>query len=84
MTNGMLKSINHKNTLYMYRNLKQLKSDSFMYTEKQLHFNRYRNERKRLLMPKRFHYKDLFKQVKFEMKKTWAVLSEIFNRNILN
>ena len=33
---------------------------------------------------KRSHYKDLFKQFKFDMKKTWAVLSEIPNRNNRN
>ena len=41
MTNGILKSINHIHRLYI--NLKQFKPDSFMYTEKQLYFNRYRN-----------------------------------------
>ena len=33
---------------------------------------------------KRSHYKDLFKQFKFDMKKTSAVLSEILNRNNRN
>ena len=74
MTNGILKSINHRNRLY--KNLKQYKPDSFMYTEKQLQFNRYRNELKKTIThAKRSHYQDLFKQFKFDMKKTWAVLS---------
>ena len=56
-----------------------------MYTEKQLQFNRYRNElKKTITRAKRFHYKELFKQFKFDMKKTWAVLSEILNRNNRN
>ena len=33
---------------------------------------------------KRSHYKDQFNQFKFDMKKTWAVLSEIINRNNQN
>ena len=83
MTNGILKSINHRNRLY--KNLNQYKPDSFMYTENQLQFNRYRNELKKTIThAKRSHYKDLFKQYKFDMKKTWAVLSEILNRNIRN
>ena len=83
MTNGILKSINHRNRLY--KNLKQYKPDSFMYTEKQLQFNRYRNELKKTIThAKRSHYKDLFKQFKFDMKKTWAVLSEILNRKNRN
>ena len=47
MTNGILKSINHRNRLY--KNLKQYKPDSFMYTEKQLQFNRYRNNLKKTI-----------------------------------
>ena len=83
MTNGILKSINHRHRLY--KNLKQYKPDSFMYTEKQLQFNRYRNELKKTIShAKRSHYQDLFKQFKFDMKKTWAVLSEILNRKNRN
>ena len=37
------------------------------------------SSRKQLLMPK-----DLFKQCKFDMKKTWDVLSDILNRDIRN
>ena len=56
-----------------------------MYTEKQLQFNRYRNELKKTIThAKRSHYQDLFKQFKFDMKKTWAVLSEILNRKNRN
>ena len=79
MTNSILKSINHRNRLY--KNLKQFKPDSFIYTEKQLYFNRYRNElNKKVNHTKRSYYKDLLKQYKFDMKKTWAVLSQILNR----
>ena len=57
MTNGILKSRNHRNRLY--KNLKQYKPDSFMYTEKQLQFNRYRNElKKTITRAKRSHYQD--------------------------
>ena len=71
MTNGILKSINHGNKLYT--NLKQFKLDSFIYTEKQLYFYRYRNELKKTITHttcKRSYYKDLFKQYKFDTKKT--------------
>ena len=81
ISNGTLKSINHRNKLY--KNLKQFKPDSFIYTEKQLYFNRYRNELKKTIThTKRSYYKELFKQYKFDMMKTWAVLSDILNRNI--
>ena len=33
---------------------------------------------------KRSHYKDQLYQFKFDMKKTWAVLSEIINKNNQN
>ena len=83
ITNGILKSINHRKKLY--KNLKQFKPDSFIYTEKQLYFNRYRNELKKTIThTKRSYYKDLFMQYIFDMKKTWAVLSEILNRNSRN
>ena len=83
MTNGILKFINHRNKLY--KNLKQFKADSFIYTEKQLYFNRYRNELKKTIThTKRSYYKDLFKQYKLNMRKTWAVLSEILNRTSRN
>ena len=83
MTNGILKSINHRNKLY--KNLKQFKPDSFIFTEKPLYFNRYKNELKKTITDnKRSYYKDLFKQYKFDMKKNWAVLSEILNRNSRN
>ena len=56
-----------------------------MYTEKQLQFNRYRNELKKTIThAKRSRYQDLFKQFKFDMKKTWAALSEILNRKNWN
>ena len=58
MTNGILKSINHRNKLY--KNLKQFKPDSFIYTEKQLHFNRYRNELKKTITHAKRSYKDFF------------------------
>ena len=47
LTNGILKSINQRNRLY--KNLKQFKPDSFIYTEKQLYFNRYKNELKKTI-----------------------------------
>ena len=67
MTNSIPKSINHR----LYNKLKQYKPDSFIYTEKQLNFNRYRNKlKKTITRAKRSYYKDLFRQYKFNMKKT--------------
>ena len=51
MTNGILKSINQRNRLY--KNLKQFKPDSFIYTENNcISINIGMSSRKRLLMPK--------------------------------
>ena len=83
ITNGIIKSINHRNKLY--KKLKQTKPDSFAYIEKQTHFNRYRNNLKKIMLhAKRSHYKDLFEQFRFDMKKTWGVISETLNKNVRN
>ena len=37
-----------------------------------------------MLHAKRSHYKDLFEQFRFDMKKTWAVISETLNKNVRN
>ena len=37
-----------------------------------------------MLHAKRSQYKDLFEQFKYDMKKTWAVISEILNKNVRN
>ena len=44
----------------------------------------YTNIKKTITHTKRSYYKDLFKQYKFDMKKTWAALSEVLNRNSRN
>ena len=51
MTNGILKSINQRNRLY--KNLKQFKPDSFIYTENNcISIDIGMSSRKQLLMPK--------------------------------
>ena len=51
----------------------------------QTHFNRYRNNLKKIMLrAKRSQYKDLFEQFKYDIKKTWAVISEILNKNVRN
>ena len=42
------------------------------------------SSRKQLLMPKDLTIKIFFKQYKFDMKKTWVVLSDILNGDIQN
>ena len=37
-----------------------------------------------MLHAKRSHYKDLFEQFRFDMMKTWAVISETLNKNVRN
>ena len=57
----------------------------FAYIEKQTHFNRYRNNLKKIMLhAKRSHYKDLFEQFRFDMKKTWTVISKTLNKNVRN
>ena len=69
ITDGIIKSINHRNK--PYKKFKQFKPDSFVHIKKQTHFNRYRhNLEKIMLHAKRFHYKDLFEQFKYDIKKT--------------
>ena len=80
MTRGIIKSINHRNKLYKI--LKQTKSDAYCYVEKQTAFNRYRNElKKTITYAKRLHYKTFFNNVKHDMKKTWAIISDTLNKN---
>ena len=59
ITDGIIKSINHRNKLY--KKLKQTKPDSFVYIEKQTHFNRYRNNLKKIMLhAKLSHYKKIY------------------------
>ena len=65
---GIIRSINHRNRLY--KHLKQLKTDSFDYVIKRADFNRFRNVMKKTIThAKRLHFKRLFDQFKYTMKK---------------
>ena len=78
ITSGIIKSINHRNKLHKI--LRQTNSDAFCYIEKQTAFNRYRNELKKTIThAKRLHYKTIFNNVKHDMKKTWAIISDTLN-----
>ena len=80
ITSGIIKSINHRNKLHKI--LRQTNSDAFCYIEKQTAFNRYRNELKKTIThAKRLHYKTIFNNVKHDMKKTWAIISDTLNKN---
>ena len=83
ITAGILKSINHRNKLY--KNLKQTQIDAINYVAKKANFNQYRNRlNKTIALAKRMYYKHIFDQFKYDMKKTWAILSDILNRKAIN
>ena len=83
MTLGILRSINHRNT--MYKKLKQMRSDSENYVIKRSNFNHYRNTlKKTMIHAKRFYYKNMFDRFKHDMKKTWSIISETLSRNKQN
>ena len=83
ITDDIIKSINVRNKLY--KKLKQCRSNAFNYTEMQANFNRYRNDLKKAIThAKRSHYKTLFERFKFDMKKTWSIISENLNQNVRN
>ena len=51
----------------------------------QANFNRYRKDLKKAITnAKRSHYKTLFERFKFDMKKTWSIISENLNKNVQN
>ena len=80
ITTGILNSINRRNKLY--RVLKQTKTDAISYATKKKNFNRYRNVLcKTIDFTKRKYYIHIFEQCQRDMKKTWATLSDILNRN---
>ena len=80
ITTGILNSINRRNKLY--RVLKQTKTDAISYATKKINFNRYRNVLcKTIAFTKRKYYVHIFEQCQRDMKKTWATLSDILNRN---
>ena len=83
ITAGILKSINHRNKLY--KNFKQTQIDAINYVAKKANFNQYRNRlNKTITLAKRMYYKHIFDQFKYDMKKTWAILSDILNRKAIN
>ena len=75
-----MNSINRRNKLYKV--LKQTKTDAISYATKKSNFNRYRNIlSKTIAFAKRTYYIHIFDQCKRDMKKTWAILSDILNKN---
>ena len=80
ITTRILKSINRRNKLYKV--LKRTKTDAISYVTKKINFNRYRNVLcKTIAFAKRKYYIHIFEQSQRDMKKTWATLSDILNRN---
>ena len=80
ITTEILNSINRRNKLY--RVLKQTKTDAISYATTKKFFNRYRNVLcKTIAFTKRKYYINIFEQCQRDMKKTWATLSDILNRN---
>ena len=69
----------------MYKHLKQLKTDSFDYVIKKDDFNRFRNVLKKTIThAKRLHFKRLFDQFKYDIKKTWKIISDSLNKTSHN
>ena len=80
---GIIRSINHRNRLC--KHLKQMKTDSFDYVIKKADFNRFRNVLKKIIThSKRLHFKRLFDQFKYDMKKTWKIISDSLNKTSHN
>ena len=80
---GIIRSINHRNRLY--KHLKQMKTDSFDYVIKKADFNRFRNVLKKTIThAKRLHFKRLSYQFKYDMKKTWKIISDSLNKTSHN
>ena len=83
ITNGILKSINNRNKLY--KKLKQSRIDSLDYIVKKTDFNKYRNTlSKTITNAKRVYYNQIFDRYKYDMKKTWNIISETLNRKVKN
>ena len=83
ITVGILKSINRRNKLY--KSLKKTQLNSISYATKKSNFNQYRNRLgKTIALAKRMYYKTIFEQYKQDMKKTWAILSDILYRKAVN
>ena len=83
ITVGILKSINHRNKIY--KNLKQTQIDAINYVAKKANFNQYKNRlNKNIALAKRVYYKHIFDQFKYDMKETWAILSDILNKKAIN
>ena len=79
ITVGIIMSINHSHRLYKY--LKQMKTNSFDYVIKQVNFYRFRNVlKKTITTAKRLHFKRLFDQFKYDVKKTWIIISDSMNK----
>ncbi len=75
LTIGLRQSIKHKNILYL---------TSIKYpTSRNIHkYKEYRNKLNRLLRKsERDHYDTLFMQNKNNLKKSWAIIKEIINKN---
>jgi len=80
ITYGIIRSINYRNKLY--RKLKQTQIDTTNYIAARISYNKYRNAlRKTITNAKTTHYKNLFDQFKFNIKKTWSIISDTLNRN---
>ena len=80
ITTGILNSINRRNKLY--RSLSRPKQMQLVMQQQKNFFNRYRNVLcKTIAFTKRKYYIHIFEHCQRDMKKTWATLSDILNRN---
>jgi len=79
MTNGILRSINHRSRLY--KKLKQTHVDNINYIHRKINFNKYRNTLRKVIdKAKKIYYTNLFDRFKNNIKKTWSLISETLNK----
>ena len=79
ITNGIIRSINHRNRLYT--KLKQTHVYNVNYITRRCNFNKYRNLLRKVIdSAKKIHYSNLFNQYKYNMRKTWSLISETLDR----
>ena len=68
-----------------YKNFKQTQIEAINYVAKKADINQYRNRlNKTIGLAKRMYNKHIFDQFKYDMKKTWAISSDILNRKAIN
>ena len=80
ITNAILKSISHKDKLYV--NLKSLSLDSPQYQTSLINFKTYSKILKQAIREaKKLYYENCFRMFKTDIKKTWSTINDIINKS---